>query len=78
MCAIRRLVPGRIEYLNDHYPGILKDPLAHMDDEHVGQVGANIGGADHETERYMWIEADDGRIFCIVRTAYIEAEGNRK
>lgn len=66
------------QYLEDHYPGILKDPIAHMDDEHVHQVGANIGGSDHETERYLWVEADDGRVFCIVRPAYVEKDGPRK
>lgn len=65
------------QYLEDHYPGLLKNPLASMDDEHVSQVGANLGASDHEAERYMWVEADDGRIFCIVRPAYVESPGAR-
>jgi len=65
------------QYLEDHYPGILKDSLADMDDEHIGQVGANVGGSEHETERYLWVEADDGRVFCIVRPAYVETDGAR-
>lgn len=66
------------QYLGDHYPGILKDAIAHMDDEHVSQVGANLGGSEHEAERYFWCEADDGRVFAIVRPAYVDAERKRQ
>lgn len=65
-------------YLEDHYPGLLKDSVAHMDDEHVSQVGANLGGSDHEVERYLWVEANDGRIFAIVRPAYVQAQEEHK
>jgi hypothetical protein len=66
------------DYLEDHYPGLVGDPLACMHNEDIQQVGANIGGSEHETERYLWVEADDGRVFCIVRPAYADAEGARK
>lgn len=66
------------DYLEERYPGIIQDPLACMHDEDIQQVGANIGGSEHEMERYMWIEADDGRVFCIVRPAYADNDGARK
>jgi len=66
------------DYLEDHYPGLIQDPLACMHDEDIQQVGANIGGSEHEEERYMWVEAEDGRVFCIVRPAYVEKDGARK
>lgn len=65
-------------YLNDHYSGIIDDPLACMHTEDVQQVGANVGGSEHEEERYLWVEADDGRVFCIVRPTHVEKDGARK
>lgn len=65
------------EYLDDHYGKVYKDPIVGMTEEDIKQVGANLAGSEHESERYMWVEADDGRVFAIVRPAYADKEGNR-
>mgnify|MGYP001581742649 FL=1 len=67
---------GRL-YLDDHYGKVHEDPIVGMTDEDVKQGGVNLAGSEHEVERYLWVEADDGRVFCIVRPAYVKAEGNR-
>lgn len=65
------------EYLDDHHGEVYKDPIVGMTEEDIQQVGANLAGSEHEKERYMWVEADDGRVFAIVRPAYADKEGNR-
>lgn len=59
------------EYLNDHYPGLIEDGLAGLDNDVIKQVGVNVGGSEHEVERHFWYEADDGRIFTIARPHHI-------
>lgn len=65
------------QYLIEHYPGLLQDPLVAMRDEEVSQIGVNIGRSEHEEERYLWVEADGGRVFAIVRPAYATSAGGR-
>lgn len=66
------------QYLDEHYSGVDKDPIVGMNEEYVKEVGVNLAGSEHEKARYLWVEADDGRVFAIVRPAFVDQEGNPK
>lgn len=65
------------DYLREYYDGVHKDPIVGMTEEDIKQVGANLAGSEHEERRYLWVEAEDGRVFCIVRPDYADAQGAR-
>lgn len=60
-------------WIEDHYPGLDKDPIIALRAEEIDDIGRNVAASD--STRYWWHETNSGMVVAVLKPGYTSGGG---